>query len=158
MAAKPVYQERVFSLVSNLVFLVVVAGLVIFAFIPLGDGENLSWLFFSMAGLCFLVGLCLSHVRVILTDEGFCVGMCVFKLKRPWSAVTAVHRDTKGGMEYGGWGVKGRKVDGKWIQAFSTVVNSRVALELDDPEYSLLAFSTRHPDKVIEIVKDLIGS
>ena len=109
-----------------------------------------------MAGLCLLVGLAVSNVRVVLTNEGFCVGMSVFKLKRPWSAVTAVHRDTKGGMEYGGWGVKGRKVDGKWIQAFSTVVNSRVVLELDDPEYSVVAFSTRHPEKVIEVVNGLI--
>jgi hypothetical protein len=156
-----IYRERIFGFWTNLIFGVVFAGLIVAICLltPLRSSEEFGYVYWVLLGALIVVGLlwiALSHLALRFDEAGFTVRMGVFGLRRPWSAVTGVRRDERGRGFYGGWGVKGRKIDGKWVQAFTTT-HPRIVLELDDPDYRELVFSTRKPQRVLEVIEEYAG-
>jgi len=157
-----VYTERIFGLWANLLFGLAFLALLVTLLVlpPMLSGGADTIVFWTAFGLLILVALIwvpLSNLRVIIGENGFEVRIGFFHLSRPWSAVTGAHRDSREGSFYGGWGVKGRKVGGKWIQAFTTVKQPRVVIMLEDTDYRELVFSTRRPDEVLELIEQYAG-
>ncbi|MCX7022845.1 MAG: hypothetical protein NTW26_11365, partial [bacterium] len=145
---------------SQIIFWIVLALCVFLGVFPklLGlDAEVervFPWVFLPLAGLVFLLILNFLFISIRLDDEGLSARLGVFRTRVRWNQVTGAEMDTLPGSAYGGWGVKGGRVGGDYVQVYSTVAHRRVAVKLAGHKLDKLIFSTKKPAEVLRLVNE----
>jgi len=82
------------------------------------------------------------------------VGYGLIKKEIPWERIEDCEIDEVSSLRYGGWGIRLTRVGGRWRAAYNVVGISRVVVSLDEGWMGEVAFSTKSPDKVTQVIKD----
>ena len=167
MQASEIYHESIpFPLVRVLVIAEVgLAAAFLFLFIyqatsgPIGSNPAPNWFYLLMmaifAGVAALLTN-LARLTISMTADAITVGYGRFRYTIPWQRIESCRQDKKSGIAYGGWGIRMAKTGGKSILVYNVIRAPRVILELKEGRFSQFAFSTRHPEEVINIIQQQI--
>jgi len=161
MPADEIYQETVpFTLMKWI--LATEIGLTIL-FLSLFISQlpaGLSWLYLGLFLLFVGVTALIANFRklnISISSQSITVAYGRIKYFIPWYKIEGCYLDKNPGIAYGGWGIRMTKVKGKWLLVYNVIGSPRVILELKSGRFGQFAFSTKHPDEVLNIIKQQIG-
>lgn len=110
--------------------------------------------FLGMSALFAAITLNFSRLRIRASDAGLTLAYGIFGSTIAWDRITACSADDTSVVRYGGWGIRVTKVGGEWRLVYNTIGEPRVVVTLTDGRFGEVAFSTRHPEKVIGVIAD----
>ena len=156
--ATTVYEESRFStrLTAILATItVLVFALVVYQFLTEPDELR------SMLGVISVVLLVLfatltvnfRRLSVHITDESVTIGYGVFRSEVPWRHIEGCSVDETSTLRYGGWGIRVTRVGGSWRLVYNTMDDPRVVMAVSTGRFREIAFSTRDPETVVEIIE-----
>ncbi|MEF8833204.1 MAG: hypothetical protein V5A66_06800 [Candidatus Thermoplasmatota archaeon] len=109
------------------------------------------WLGMFLFFLAFTANF--SKLKIKINTQGLTVGYGIARKKIPWERVEDCHIDEKSALRYGGWGIRFTRVSGKWRTAYNVVGGSRVVVSLNEGLIREVAFSTKNPEEVKEVIE-----
>ncbi|OPY22688.1 MAG: hypothetical protein A4E27_01738 [Methanobacterium sp. PtaU1.Bin242] len=83
-------------------------------------------------------------------------GYGIFKHKIPWDNVDKVYLDKSSVANYGGWGIRFGKVEGKWRLVYNIPESDCIVMSLKEGRYQEFVFSTKNSQEVITLIKEQI--
>lgn len=123
--------------------------------------EGLSWFYLGMfllfVGVTVLIAN-LTRLTISITPQHITVAYGRISYSISWDNVEGFAPTSGPGIRYGGWGIRMTRVKGKWVLVYNVIASPGVVLELKSGRFRRFVFSTRHPDEVLNIVKQQIGS
>ena len=168
MQPNEIYQETIPFPIGRVVVVIMVGITALFLFLsiyqltssPVGDRPAPDWFYLVMmavfAGVTVLTAN-FTRLTISMTPDAITVAYGRFKYTIPWYKIAGCYLDKNPGIAYGGWGIRITKVKGKWLLVYNVIGSPRVILELKSGRFGQFAFSTKHPDEVLNIVKQQIG-
>ncbi len=168
MQPNEIYQETIPFPIGKLIvgIMIAITALFLFLFIyqltssPVGHRPVPDWFYLVMmaifAGVTVLTAN-FTRLTISMTPDAITVAYGRFKYTILWNNVAGFYLDKKPGIVYGGYGIRLGRVKGKSVLVYSVIGSPRVILELKEGRFSQFAFSTKHPDEVLNIVKQQIG-
>ncbi len=120
---------------------------------------GLSWLYLGMFLLFLGVTALIANFRklnISITSQSITVAYGRIKYSIPWDRIDDCYLDKNLGIRYGGWGIRMAKVKGKWLLVYNVIGSPRVILELKSGRFGKFIFSSRHPEEVLNIIKQQI--
>ena len=124
---------------------------------PIGENPAPNGFYILMALLFMALVLTFSTLVIKLSPRSVVVGFGIIKRTIPWELIARCYVDEVTWLRYGGWGIRIGWVGGKWRLAFTIIGAPRVVLTLKQGRFKEFVFSTRHPDKVVRIIRQRIG-
>ena len=165
--SKTIYEEKVrFPLIRGVVVLFAILT-IIFLIMYLYQritgqlGPNSVPLWFAVTILSalalftsFLANL--TTLSIKMTEESAFVAFGIFRMRVRWEDVRGCDLDRLSSfVSAANWGVSMGFVGGRWRRMYNVMGYPRVELEMKKGRKSVV-FSTKDPDKVIDIIKGLI--
>ncbi len=153
-----IYEEKLFSKWITII-LASVTGIMLFFLVyqlvkgPLGTKPAPTWFLLVLTLLFLGVTINFSRVIIRITPEHVSLGYGLFKHKIPWRIVENCYIDETSAVRYGGSGIRVTKVGDKWRIVYSVVGGPRVVLSVTEGKYKEVAFSTKNPDQVMNLIK-----
>jgi len=161
MPADEIYQETVpFALMKWILAMEIGLTILFLSLFVSQLPAGLSWLYLGMFLLFLGVTVLIANFRkfnISISSQSITVAYSRIKYFIPWGNVENCYLDRNLGIRYGGWGIRMTKVKGKWLLVYNVIGSPRVILELKSGRFGQFAFSTKHPDEVLNIVKQQIG-
>ncbi|MDO9536480.1 MAG: hypothetical protein Q7J85_14410 [Bacillota bacterium] len=153
------YKESNFSKFTAGIFVLVIGGL-LFTFIyqilvgPLGTNPASNGFLVIMILIFLAAAVNFSRLSITINPRGVLVGYGIIKHIIPWESIEGCYLDKTSAVMYGGWGIRLGRVKGKWRVVYNIIEGDRVVLMLNRGWYREFVFSTRNPQKVIDIIKN----
>jgi hypothetical protein len=156
------YKERVFSgllAVLPAVFAIVLLGMFVYYQISGPLEEEISAWFFLGMGLFFLViTINFAFLTITISPLGVSARFGVINHTVPLNNIAESYQDKTSSVSYGGFGIRFGWVNGKRRLIYNTINTPRVVLQqLREPNQEFV-FSTRQPEKVIQAIKEALGT
>jgi hypothetical protein len=165
--SKIIYEENVrFPLIRGVVVLftgLTLAFLIMYLYqrITGQQGENSVPLWFAITILSalalftsFLANLVTLSIKI--TEEDVVVAFGIFRMRVRWENVKECHLDQNSPfLSAANWGVSMGFVGGRWRRMYNVMGYPRVELEMKRGRKAVV-FSTKDPDRVIDIIKKQI--
>lgn len=154
-----IYEEKVISRWMAAI-LMIVTGIMLFLLgyeivvAPIETPPVLTWFYLVMFLLFLGLTLVFSRLIIKMTPASISVGYGPLKQVILWQNIEDCFLDETSALRYGGAGVRVTKVEGKSRIVYSVVGGPRVVLSLKEGRYKELAFSTRHPQEVMSVIKE----
>lgn len=152
------YEERLVSWAAALVFgamALVLLGTFIHQTLT-GQSPELVLLAVILLMVILLVNLAVLTIRIDMA--GITVSYGLIRHFTPWKQVGSVYPDNTSNLSYGGFGIRFSTVNGKSRLIFNTLGAPRVVIQQTGAKMQEFAFSTRHPEKVMDAIEFGLGS
>ncbi len=118
----------------------------------------LLFIIFSIISVLFIfLTYYFRKLDIDIHNDGVSIGWAYFKKEYVWSDIEEVWKDDRNAMRYGGYGIKGTYMNGKWVLVYNVIMADRVVLKLKEGKYGEFVFSTKDPDKVIGLIEPYLG-
>ncbi len=152
------YKETIFSKWMTLLLgSITTIFLLIWAYdllVGLSWSDPLSrWFWPGMFLLFLLITGNFSRLKIKITSDGLSVGYGITRKKVPWERIENCHVDESSAIRYGGYGIRFTRVGGKWRTGYNVIGTPRVVISLNEGFVREIAFSTKNPDEVMEVIK-----
>lgn len=121
---------------------------------PIGADPAPDVLWLVLALLFFSLTLNFRKLKINISSEGISAGYGIFKSTISWEKLEEVYLDETSTARYGGWGIRVSRVEGNWRLVYNVIGGPRVVISSKDGFFKDLAFSTKNPEEVIEIIED----
>ena len=156
------YQEKLSSIWITLIFLIIS---LFFLFLilyqvyigPLGNNPAPNW----VLTIIFLVFLFLSYnfIRLInqITPEFLIISYGIIKHKIALDTIEDIKLNESSFLKYGGWGIRFGRSEGKRYLAYTIPGASNLTLQLNKGRFRKVIFSTKNPDKLINIINEQVA-
>jgi hypothetical protein len=163
-----IYRETIhFPLVRVATGLMVVITLLILTLFatqlsgnPIGDFPMPFWLYLVMVLSSALVTFILANLirlTIGITPHYITVAFGIFKQTISWENVSGCYVAWgSSAPDYWSWGVSVRRVSGKWRRGFSVSGCSNVVLQREEGMFKEFAFSTKDPERVMDIIRQRV--
>ncbi len=165
MKVTEIYEEiipfRIMRLVLGVFIALTVLFLGLFAYQvlvgPVSANPAPDWFYLIMflwfAGFTALIRN-FNKLAIMITTQSIAVGFGIFKRAIPWNDVNSCYLDDASAIgSYGGWGIRTAKVKGKWRLVYNVIGSPTVVLELEKGRFREFVFSTKNPERVMEVVR-----
>jgi hypothetical protein len=124
---------------------------------PIGDKPAPDWFYVMMFCILLAMGLLSTNfnaLTIIATTSSITAGYGRFRYRTPWANISGYELD-KGSQvrQYGGYGIRFGRRKGRSVLAYNTMGCTVVLLETSSGRYKYLGLSTKHPDKVIDLIE-----
>jgi len=102
-----------------------------------------------------VIALLVNFLRLTIkiTPQGIRVAFGVFKRVIPWENVNSCHMDRISVVRYGGWGVRIGRVKGRWRLVYNVIGCPRIVVALKEGRFKEFVFSTKNPEKIMEVIR-----
>jgi hypothetical protein len=122
---------------------------------PVGAEPAPDWVYLIMflwfAGFTALIRN-FNKLAIMITNRHIAVRFGVFKRAIPWGNVNGCYLDKASAIgRYGGWGIRIGRVKDKWRLVYNVIGSPTVVLELEEGRFREFVFSTKNPERVMEI-------
>jgi hypothetical protein len=156
METDVIYEEKIHSRWVILFFVVIFAFILVLIYLILADIYPIPILFeLILAFILVLTAVTINFVRLTIriTPQNISMAFGIFKHTIPWENIDNCFLDQSSAMAYGGWGIHLIRVNGKWRQGY-TLGSPWVVLSLVEGRFRELAFTTKNPEKVMDLIND----
>ncbi len=161
MQPDELYQETVPFTLIKWILAMEIAITVLFLYLFVSQlPAGLSWLYLGMFLLFLGVTALIANFRklvISISSQSITVAYGRIKYSIPWDRIEGAYLDRGSGIRYGGWGIRMTKVDGRWLLVYNVIGSPLVVLELKSGRFGQFIFSSRHPEEVLNIIKQQIG-
>ena len=127
---------------------------------PIGDFPVPDWLYLVMVLSSSVVTFSLAsltRLTIEITPQYIKVAFGIFRQTIPWDNVSGCYLAwSSSAPDYSGWGVSVRRVGGKWRRGFSVSGCNNVVMRKEKGMFKEFAFSTKDPERVMEIARQQI--
>ncbi len=156
------YEEKLSSIWITLIFLFIA---LFFLFLilyqvfigPLENNSAPNW----VLTIIFLVFLFLSYnfIRLVnqITPEFLIISYGIIKHKIPLGNIEEIKLYESSFLRYGGWGLHFGRSEGKRYIAYTIPGASNLTLQLNKGRFRKIIFSTKYPNKLIDIINEQIA-
>ena len=163
--ANEIYREKIGSFWGRVASVIFFAASLLFVVLffyqrtngPIGDRPAPDWFYIVMLCVFLAIGLLVTNftaLTVTANTSGITAGFGRFRHRVPWENIAGCEMDKGSQMlQYGGYGIRFGKRNGKSVLAFNVMGSPVVLIEVKSGKYGYFGFSTRHPDRVIELIK-----
>ncbi len=153
------YEEKLSSIWVTIIFLFIA---LFFLFLilyqvfigPLGNNPAPNWIL----TIIFLVFLFLSYnfIRLIIqiTPQYLVISYGIIKHKIALDTIEDIKLNESSFIRYGGWGIHFGRSEGKRYIAYTIPGVSNLTLQLNKGRFRKVIFSTKNPDKLINIINE----
>ena len=168
MQVAEIYEETITFPFMKLVLGVFIACALLFLVLliyqvliePVGNNPAPDWVYLLMflwfAGFTALIRS-FNKLAIMITTQSIAVGFGVFKRAIPWGNVNGCYLDDASAIgSYGGWGIRIGKVKDKWRLVYNVIGSPTVVLELNKGRFREFVFSTKNPERVLEVMRQQI--
>ncbi len=154
-----IYEETIFAKWMTVIFTVItIIPFSVFAYQlltgPIGADPAPDILLLGLSLLFFGLTLNFRKLKINISSEGISTGYGIFKSTISWDEVEEVNLDKTSTARYGGWGIRISRVEGNWRLVYNVIGGPRVVVSSKNGFFKDLAFSTKNPEEVMEIIKD----
>jgi hypothetical protein len=156
METDSIYGEKIHSRWVILFFVVIFGFILVLIYLILADISPMPLLFeLILAFILVLVVVTINFIRLTIriTPQNISMAFGIFRHTIPWENIDNCFLDQSSAMAYGGWGIHLIRVDGKWRQGY-TLGSPRVVLSLVEGRFRELSFTTKNPEKVMELINE----
>jgi hypothetical protein len=161
MQEDEIYKETVPFTIAKWILAMEITITVLFLYLFVSQlPAGLSWLYLGMFLLFLGVTALIANFRrlnISITSQSITVAYGRIRYSIPWDRVEDCSLDRGSGIRYGGWGIRMAKVKGKWVLVYAVTNCPRVILELNKGRFGQFIFSSRHPEEVLNIIKQQTG-
>lgn len=127
---------------------------------PIGDYPVPNWLYLVMllsAAVVTFSLASLSRLTIEITTQYIKVAFGIFKQTIPWDNVSGCYLAWGSSVpDYAGWGVSVRRIGGKWRRGFSVSGCGNFVMQKEKGMFKEFAFSTKDPERVMDIARQQI--
>ena len=160
-----IYREKIGSFWGKVASIIFFAASILFIVLffyqrtygPIGDRPAPDWFYIMMLCIFLGIGLLVTNftaLTVSATISGLTAGFGRFRYRIPWENITGYEMDKGSQMlQYGGYGIRFGKRKGRSVLAYNVMGSPVVLIEVKSGKYGYFGFSTKHPDRVIELIK-----
>jgi len=157
------YEEVLFSKISTVILSVVTSAfflLYIYQIIvePTWFEPLPSWFWLVMTVILLAITINFSRMKIRIDNKGIIIRYGVIKNSIPWEDVKDCSVDEGSPLKYGGWGQRFWRVKGNFRIIYNAAAGERIAISLNSGIVREIVFSTRDPEKVMEVIKTHISS
>jgi len=125
---------------------------------PIGTRPAPNWFFLFMFLLFLGVTINFSRLSIRITHLSVKVSYGIFRYIIPWENIKNCYLDEASTINYGGWGIRIGKVQGRWRLVYNVIGAPRVVLSLKKGKFKEFVFSTEKPEEVMNIIRERRGS
>lgn len=157
------YEERLQSNKTTILFIVlsiVMAGLFLWRYSRFDlEGLAITWLVFCIFFIFYVFNY--RTLIVLISQKNLTLKFGVFRWKIPVENIEDCYLDDISGfMKYGGAGIHFMTVHQRYRASFNFLEYPRVLIRFKNKIGPIkdLSFSTRNPDKVIQLLQDAVAS
>ncbi|MCK5037465.1 MAG: hypothetical protein KAS16_00030 [Thermoplasmata archaeon] len=129
----------------------------LFAFNEPEEGPLLFVIFLGNGILFMFLTYYFRRLDIEIHNEGVRVSWAFRPKEFPWSNIEGVWKDERNALRYGGYGIKGTYMDGKWVLVYNVIMGDRVVIKLKEGKFGEFVFSTRDADQVIRHIEQWIN-
>ena len=160
-----IYREKISSfwgIAASMVFFGVSLLFVVLFFYqwthgPIGDKPAPDWFFVMMFCIFLATGWLVTNftaLTISATTSSIMAGYGRFRYRIPWENVSGCEPD-KGSqlLQYGGYGIRFGRRNGRSVLAYNIMGSPVVLIELKSGKYGYIGLSTKHADKLIELIE-----
>lgn len=126
-----------------------------------GDEEVSEWFYLAMClFFVFMMFIIVNFGKLVIkaTSKSLTVAYGLFKHVIPWENVADCYPDAVSALgNYGGYGIRIGRVNGRTRLVYNVLGGERVALVLKRGKFGEFVFSTNNPDEVMAVIKGRIG-
>ncbi|MEO0070704.1 MAG: hypothetical protein ABIK39_01265 [candidate division WOR-3 bacterium] len=161
MASDKVYDEKIVSR-----WTLVLAGFFTFSFLFAFLYQNLggaicgrpapNWFLLLLFFLFLALTINFSTLGIVITPAEVVVSYGIFKKRIPLHNIQEWQIDDASMFAYGGWGIRIARVGGNWRLVYNVIDSPRLVLSLSRGGFKEFVFSTKNPEKVMEIIRQEI--
>ena len=123
---------------------------------PVGGNPAPDWLYLIM-GLGFIgVTVLVSNFRsltISIDKSSVTVSYGIICYTVALDNIESASIDTNLGIVYGGWGIRMARIKGESALIYNVISQPRVVLKLRSGRFKQFAFSTKHPNEIINLVQ-----
>lgn len=153
-----IYEEKIFSKVPTIILTIFTLIFLILwiyqTFIgQIGTNPAPTVIFLAMFFLFAFITFTFSRLTIKITSEFISVSFGIFKHKILWDEIEDIYLDKASVVRYGGWGIRFGRFKGNWRLVYNIIDSPRVSLLLKEGRFREFVFSTRNPQKIIELVR-----
>lgn len=136
------------SIFISLIFQILIA--------PIGERPAPNWVLFLL--LIVFLGITLNFriLSIVITTSSIIVAYGLVKSEIVWNRVESCSLDKTSAWRYGGWGIRLRKIAGRWGIVYSIIGGQRVTVSLNDGAFKDIVFSTKYPEEVMDVIRKQI--
>ncbi len=158
MNSEIIYHEKfaakgfiaILSPIAALMFIILLYHL----FIESAEPFLLWTLFYLTIVIVFLLlTINFATLSITMTTEAITVGFGLIKRKTLLANVAGCAPDDVSSINYGGFGIRIAKIEGKKRLVYNTIGTPRVLLSLKEGKFPEFVFSTKSPEEVINVIR-----
>ncbi len=156
MSQQSLYEETIWwkEIIAIIGMMAVLFGALSYLFLfKSTEAESERFLLFLLFSILSMFFAFLTYyfrkLDIEIDNEGVCVGWAYYKKEYAWSDIEEVWKDDRNALKYGGYGIKGTYMNGKWILVYNVIMADRVVLKLKEGKFGEFVFSTKDPEQVI---------
>jgi hypothetical protein len=124
---------------------------------PLGEDPAPNWLLLYMSLLFLFITITFRALSIKMTARSVVVGYGIFTRTIFWENIERCYSDEVSSIRYGGWGIRIGRVKGKWRLVYNVIGGPRVVLALKRGWFGEFVFSTKNPEEVMKVVRQMTG-
>ena len=163
MQSHVIYEEKVFAKGITIILTVTTIIMLILFFVmmlliePLAGVFFIKWPYLAVAVFLALLIINFHCLTIKLTNQAITVGIGFIQSSIEWEKVHDVFVDEGTSLKYGGWGLRVRKYGDTRRKVYSLMKLPRLILTLKEGKFGEIAFSTKNPEKLISVIKNMLG-
>ena len=155
--AEPQYTETIYwkeIIIILGIFSVLFFGMAIQMYMDnLDIWKSLFSLFFPMGIIFIFLAVNFRKLDIAITEENLTVGWMYPKKIIPWDNIESAKTDKDSNIIVLGFGIRGTRYEGKWVLVYNVIFAKRVMVYLKTGKVQIFVFSTKQPEKVVEMIK-----
>ena len=115
----------------------------------------LFWtLFYVIIFIVFLIlTINFAFLSITMTNESITVGFGMIKHKTQLTNIAECAPDDVSSINYGGFGIRIAKIEGKKRLVYNTIGTPRIVISLKEGRFPEFVFSTKNPEEVINVIR-----
>ncbi|MEO0019935.1 MAG: hypothetical protein ABIK47_04750 [candidate division WOR-3 bacterium] len=158
MTPDKLYQERIVSKWTLAIASITTLGF-LFAFLYQNLGGVMcgrpapNWFLLLLFFLFLALTINFSTLRIVITPAAVVVSYGVFRKRIPFHNIQEWQIDDASMFAYGGWGIRIARVGGNWRLVYNVIESPRLVLSLTKGKFREFVFSTKNPQRVMEIIR-----
>ncbi|MEN3034745.1 MAG: hypothetical protein ABC537_00450 [Candidatus Methanosuratincola sp.] len=133
------------------------AGVTIFAYVNDPSEDPMALVVIAIvASVGMAITLNFSRLSIKATFGGISVAFGRIRTSFRWDQIEGCYLDKASSLRYGGFGIRGGRVDGKTRLVYNITGAPRLVLKVKGAKYDEFAFSTKRPDELMRVIKGQI--
>jgi len=160
-SGRPVYEERIFSVLQSIltgVVTVILLGIFTYqTFFETDLAAGVEWVYLVIGIVMLFITINFSILAIRITTVDLTVSYGVFSYRIPLTKIINCYRDESSVLGYGGFGIRIGSAGGNTRLVYNTPGDPRVVVKLREGRFQEYVFSTRNPDLVIELIRESTG-